>query len=307
MKFTKQFLSFEEQADKLLARGLVSDKNSLVRQLQSVSYYRLSGYCYPFKKNDPSGAKSKLDDFVPGTTADQIWDRYVFDRKLRLLVMDALERIEIDSRTQLAYLHAEQFGAFGYADDPASLPNLTLKDRSRLLEDLRYQHLNSREQFVEHFRLKYGDNHNDLPIWVACEIMTFGNLLSFYRGCHATIQKRLAARYLVHETVCETWLRTLNTIRNICAHHSRLWNRVLGLKPKIPARDPKWHLSKADQRPISNNRVFAVLAICRHCLEIIAPDSGWRERLKDLLASHPSIPLSSMGFMEGWEEHPLWK
>lgn len=312
MKFTKPFLSYDQQADQLIARGLQGDKATITTHLQSVSYYRLSGYWYPFRKQDPANPARKLDDFYPDATIAKVWDRYVFDRRLRLLVMDALERIEVDARTRLAYLHAEKHGPFGYADDPATLPGLNLPDRTKFLDYFREQLATSREEFVVHFRTKYGSDHNDLPIWVACELMTFGNLFTFYRGCKPDIQKELARRYRVSDTVCQSWLKTLNTIRNICAHHARLWNRVLGVKPMIPNKDPLWRYevdtaAGKQQVPIPNDRVFSVLTICHHCLNVIAPGHSWKERFQKILAEHSDIPPAGLGLIPDWDKHPLWR
>jgi len=311
MKFTKTFLTYEQQADLLLSRGLQGDKGTLISHLQSVSYFRLSGYWYIFRKPDPARRGRKLDDFAPDATVERVWDRYVFDRRLRLLVMDALERIEVDARTRLAYLHAEKHGPFGYADDPATLPGLTVSARTKFLDTFRNYLAESDEDFVVHFRTKYGSDHNDLPIWVACELMTFGNLFTFFRGCKPDIQKALARRYGVSDTVCESWLKTLNTIRNICAHHARLWNRVLGVKPMIPNKDPKWRYevdtAAGKQRvPIPSGRVFAVLTICHHCLNVIAPGHSWKDRFQKILDDHPDIPRPGLGLIPDWDKHPLW-
>jgi abortive infection bacteriophage resistance protein len=91
-------------------------------------------------------------------------------------------------------------------------------------------------------------------------------------------------------------------IRNICAHHARLWNRVLGIKPLIPNKDPRWNKPV----PIPNDRVFAALTICRHCLGIIAPGSEWTDRFKELLDSYPDIPRAGLGLIADWDKHPLW-
>jgi len=92
-------------------------------------------------------------------------------------------------------------------------------------------------------------------------------------------------------------------VRNICAHHSRLWNRELGIKPLIPDKMPEWHA------PISipNNKVFGVLSICIYMLNRVAPNSQWKQRLKDLLAEYPLIPLNEMGFINDWEKHSIWR
>ena len=130
VNFTKPFLTYDQQADQLIARGLHGNKATIVGHLQSVSYYRLSGYWYPLREPDPAVSGKRLDDFSPGASIETVWNRYVFDRRLRLLVMDALERIEVDARTRLAYLHSQAHSPFGYADDQNSLPGQ--RDRRRI-------------------------------------------------------------------------------------------------------------------------------------------------------------------------------
>ncbi len=110
MEYTKPFLTFEEQADLLMEeRGMIADRDDLIRHLQDVGYYRLSGYWHIHKKRDS-------DEFWEGTTFKRVWDMYVFDRQFRLVVLDAVERVEVYMRTQLAYLLAEQTGPFGFLD-----------------------------------------------------------------------------------------------------------------------------------------------------------------------------------------------
>lgn len=118
MEYTKPFLTFEQQADLLMdERGMVADRDDLIRHLQDVGYYRLSGYWHMHKKRGS-------DDFWEGTTFQHVWDMYVFDRQFRLVVLDAAERVEVYMRTQLAYLLAEQTGPFGFLDR-ANLPKLS--------------------------------------------------------------------------------------------------------------------------------------------------------------------------------------
>jgi abortive infection bacteriophage resistance protein len=162
----------------------------------------------------------------------------------------------------------------------------------------------SKEAFVSHFQAKYGDCHPCLPVWEAAEVMTMGTLLTFYRGSPHRVKKAVASYFGVPDEVLHSWLLTLNAIRNICAHHGRLWNRTLGVKPFIPraAQYPDWHYPVE----IGNAKAFGVLTICRHCLGKVAPQSGWPQRLAALLAEFPSIPLAEMGFPANWKDSPLW-
>jgi abortive infection bacteriophage resistance protein len=253
-------------------------------------------YWHPFRNPGDS-------TFRANTTFDAVWQRYAFDRHLRLLVMDAVERIEIAVRTQLAYHLVHQSGdPFAYAVDLAALPQLKADQRQRLLEDLASETEHSKETFTEHFRAKYGDEHPYMPIWMAAEIMTFGCILTLFRGVHEDIRKQVAVLFGVHDTVLGSWLLTLNTVRNICAHHGRLWNREFGVQPKIPKKIGAWNRPV----PVAGQRIFTILTICKHCLDRIAPQSYWPTRWRELLAAFPFIPRGSMGFPANWEECPIW-
>ncbi len=277
---------------------MTGDRSLMIERLASVNYYRLSGYWFPFRRPGEDG-------FVPGTTFEKIWERYVFDRQLRLLVMDAIERIEIAVRDQLSYHHVHLYGPFAYVEDASSLPKQNQRDREKFLISIKEETQRSREKFVTSFFEKYGDQNKDLPLWMASEIMSFGTLLTFFRGASNQIKKAVANHFEMPSTVFESWLLALNTIRNICAHHSRLWNREIGVKPRIPweADYPEWHKPE----PISNNRLFCILTICIYCLEKVAPQSAWASRLIGHLRSHPQVPLKAMGFPNSWEESPIWK
>jgi abortive infection bacteriophage resistance protein len=294
MKFTKPPLTTSQQADLLLARGLVADKADLVARLTSVSYYRLCAYWYPFKQPDES--------FAPGTTLETIWRRYTFDRQFRLLVMDAIERVEITLRGRLAYELTHRFGSFAHLD-PLAFPGIQPAQCQRLMDDLHENAVRSREAFVEHFRKTY-DEFPDLPLWAAVETMTFGQMLTMYRYCGKHVQRDIASLFQISGTVLLSWLLTLNYIRNLCAHHSRLWNRILAIKPTIPdiRHHPLWHATNA----ISNERVFGVLTLLRYMLGFTAPHTQWRERLFALVDDYPEIPITAVGAPANWTQHPLW-
>lgn len=296
MRYEKPPLTFSQQADQLIARGLSADRSVLIERLKAVSYYRLSGYWYPFRNPDD-------DSFKPGTTINKIWKRYTFDRRLRLLVMDAIERVEVSVRTSLVYHLSHAHGPFAYTDY-TYLPNITSKSHDDFLQKITNETVHSQEVFVAHFKDKYGDSHTDLPLWMVSEVMTFGMLLTLFRGVATSIKQTIAGEYRIPDRVLESWLRALNGTRNICAHHGRLWNRELGYKPLIPKKNkhPEWH----DPVIISNNRIFAILTILKYFMNLIAPQSKWPERFAHLLTEYPEIPLLPMGFPTNWRECVIW-
>ena len=298
LKYTKPSLNPEQQADLLIHRGMLGDRQLIIEKLKVVSYYRLSGYWYPFRNPD--------DTFREGTQFETVWQRYAFDRQLRLLVMDAIERIEIAIRSQLALHHSQLFGPFGYAENPESLPDFkSSPDRAKFIERLSEETSRSREMFRGHFIAKYGDTHPHLPIWMLAEMMSMGSTLSMFKASPHKVKMLVAKPYAVPARVLESWLLCLNSVRNMCAHHARLWNRELGVKPWIPRAElyPEWHAPVA----IPNNRIFSVLTICRHFMRALAPQSQWINRLQAKFAEFPDLPMRQMGFPENWRECPIWK
>lgn len=294
MRYNKPALTYEQQADQLLARGLIADRVTLIERLQSVNYYRLSGYWYPFRKDDST--------FQQGTTFETVWRRYTFDRRLRLIVLDAIERTEIAIRTEVTYRMAHAHGPFGYLNT-ANMPNLEGADHLRLISQLRDTYARSRESFAKHFHDKYGDEHDLLPVWMVTELMALGELLTFFRGIPTGMKQAIGAKFGVSDRVFESWLRALLAVRNVCAHHSRLWNRELGYKPTIPRKDRQWH----QPVEIRDNRVFAILTILKYFMNSIAPQSNWPGRLIELLEEYPDVPRAPMGFADNWRECPIWK
>ncbi len=296
MNYNKAALSFEQQADQLLSRGFVADRARLIEALSRVSYYRLTAYWHPFKRED--------DTFAPGTSLEIIWRRYTFDRQLRLLVMDAVERVEIAVlRTLMVEQHALKYGPFGYRDEKNFRPEFAGNDHRRMVEDIDHETSRSREAFVAHFRTKYSSEAG-LPLWMAAEIASYGSLFTFFRFLNLPEQKQLASQLGLSANVLQSWLLTLNYIRNLCAHHCRLWNRELAIRPFVPdAKNiPGWHRPA----PPDNRRVFAVLTLLRWLLEKIAPASHWPARFRSLLNTYPDVPLHLMGFPAGWETSPVW-
>lgn len=108
--YSKPALTIDEQIGLLEKRGLsIHDHDRAARHLSNISYYRLSAYMLPYRLVDACG--KYMDQFVAGTTWDCVYDLYKFDRKLRLLVFDAIERIEIALRTQVSYQSSHKYGS----------------------------------------------------------------------------------------------------------------------------------------------------------------------------------------------------
>jgi abortive infection bacteriophage resistance protein len=164
--------------------------------------------------------------------------------------------------------------------------------------------LRAKEEFLVHFFRHYGDEHTRPPIWSLIELMDFGSTLTFYRGIDYKIKQGIAGKVGVPDMVFEPWLLTLNTVRNRCAHHLRLWNWTLGNPVKLPnpRKYPDWH------RPgLPNNQLGVVLFLCRFLLNQISPGNSCSVRIDQHFADFPEIPANEMGLPADWRNHHLWK
>jgi abortive infection bacteriophage resistance protein len=296
MRYIKHALTFEQQADLIISRGMIADRDILISRLQSVNYYRLSGYWHPFKTPD--------NKFKAGTTFDAVWLRYRFDRQLRIHIMDAVERVEVAIRTQLTNILAMKYGAFAHLNY-ANFPNITQTEHTLFIKRLKQDLSRSHEQFVAHFDSKYGNSHNVPPLWMIVELIPFGTTFTLFRAVDDDIKKAIADKYGVSDRVMESWLRAINSIRNACAHHSRLWNRQFGCKPLVPKKKkhPQWH----DPVSPSADRIFIIMLILKHMMNTIVPQSEWSKRIECLLDKFNEIPVYYMGFPDNWQESPIWK
>jgi abortive infection bacteriophage resistance protein len=300
MKYTKLPYTFEEQADKLLHKGLVADRDELISRLRRVSYYRLNAYFYPFKDKVTRNFKYPI-------TLEKVWANYTFDRQLRLIVFDGIERVEIAVRTSLLHIFAHKYGTFGYLD-AKNLPfiNSYFPDGfDRWVESLKTETKRSKEDFIKHFINKYGDEHDLPPIWALAEIMNFGDMQQFFNAVEIDIKKEIAKEFGVSVDVLVSWIRAIGAVRNICAHHGRLFNRGLGLQPNIPRRNkyPEWH----NPFTFDNRKIASVITVLKVMLGVVAPTSSWSSRFIKLMNSNPNIPNRWMGFPDNWRDHELWK
>ncbi|MDF2867330.1 MAG: AbiD [Gammaproteobacteria bacterium] len=288
MEYQKPPLTFEEQLELLASRGLIIDnEDHALVYLRNISYYRLSAYFLPFKDGER---------FLPGTTFNQAVELYKFDRKLRLLVLEAIEIIEISLRAQFSSYLSHLHGAFGYLKSENFSPKF---QHTVWLQRLVKATSDSTETFIAHFKNKYKTSEH-LPLWMALEVISFGSLSILFKGLKGHDQQAIAKHYQVPDVVLSSWLHSLVYVRNLCAHHARLWNRTLTFKPKIPK-------NIVNQSRASNSSVYGLLSIIQFCLLRIDDNLDWKSRLIKLLNDHSSIPIKAMGFPIDWQKQFLWK
>lgn len=313
----KPWVPFVEQLARLELRGLEVENRVTARDyLERIGYYRLSGYWYPLRNIDQAktSVQSKvvrLDTFVPGSRFEDVVRLYVFDKKLRLLALDALERIEMAVRVDIAHLLGQR-DPLAYEKPDCLHGNFTKKliaqgrDKGKTQHQVwldKYQvklHSARKAPFVQHHMQKYGA----LPIWVAIELWDFGLLSKLFAGMQFKDQQEIAGLYRVpNGQTFAQWLRSLHFIRNVSAHHSRLWNEnVFELSP-LPQSWPA---------KLNHARPFFYFCLMQQLLSVICPHSSWGRRFMTLLADdfpavvNGQISLTEMGTFPGWERWGLW-
>jgi len=296
--YRKPALTYEAQLDRLLDRGMkVENREDALMALASISYYRLSAYWYPFRVRDSSGrVASKIQ---AGTKFEEVLQLYEYDRQLRLLVLNAIERIEVAVRTQITYYMSHEYGAFAHVDSRNFHPKF---NHAGWLSRLESEAQQSSDQFIRHYRDKY-EGFPTVPVWMITEIMSLGSLSRFYRGLANSDKRAVAQHFNIHHRRLQGWLHVLTYVRNICAHHSRLWNRELAIRPER-VKEPEW------RPPITpnNNRIFYVLLILRYLMRIGGNGGEWVVDANLLLERMTDQPRyqEAMGLPEDWRGHPLW-
>ncbi|MEF9877520.1 MAG: Abi family protein, partial [Gordonibacter sp.] len=183
-----------------------------------------------------------------------------------------------------------------------NLPSISQERYENFISKCKEKLSYSREPFALHFTEKYGDSHGLPPYWVLVNMMDFGQMFTLYRGASREIRKEIANNLGITPAVLDSWLKALNTARNICAHHGRLWNRTQGTKPFIPRKDVRWH----KPYEVAPEKIFAVLTLLSYLLEYIAPHTQWRKRLLGLLGTRSDSEIQRMGFSKDWALCPFW-
>lgn len=293
--YPKHLISFADQIVLLKQRGLVfTDEAKALHLLRNISYYRLSGYWYPLL------ADKQNHVFKPGSTFDAAYNIYKFDSELRKLIITELEKIEVSVRTQIAYILSSQWDGYWFAD--ASHFNDPIH-HAKILSKIDEEYRRSDEEFVTAFKSKYSDPFP--PSWITMEITSFGTLSILYNNLLPGKAKRSIADYFgLPDTVFASWLHSIVYIRNICAHHCRLWNRTLSIRPLMPRSPRKPFVTL----PANGTRqVYFIMSMIVYLSNIINPNHSFVERFKDLISRYPSIDIRAMGFPTDWKNEDMWK
>lgn len=292
--FTKPATTHAEQIALLRQRGmLIEDEAQAVFYLQHLNYYRLGAYWLPLE------ADHATHTFKPGTRFEDVLNHYIFDRELRLLLLDAIERVEVSVRTQWAYQMAHRHGPHAHLE-PALARDWKnwIADSAQLVSYVE----RSREKFIQHLTHSYAESLP--PVWAVCEIIPLGLLSRLYSNIKPIATRSAISRtYGVDQQVFESWLHHLHFLRNLCAHHSRVWNREFVITSEVPKSKPQ---ALRGQFQHGSRKLYNSLLILLHLMDVIAPHHQWRQRLIGLIDTH-AMPTAAMDFPEDWRTRPIWQ
>lgn len=296
MKYDKPATTLEQQIDLLEERGMhVPDRERAGHYLRHIGYYRLSAYWLPFEQ-PRSTQDARSHRFSAGTTFDDVLDRYVFDRKLRILTLEALERIEVSIRACWVNAISLRHGVHGYLDASVfRCPYWHAKQLARVASDLE----NSHEVFVKHYRRKY-TSPGLPPMWVMAETLSFGALSGWIQKTRDTGIQTELMRHLGLPTmeIVHGVLHNLSHLRNLCAHHARLWNRqFVKTYPRIKKIPEMYPPQSPEGRYRSVNNHLIML---QHLMPRINPKTSWPSRLVEVLDSQDEDTRSAMNLPENW-------
>jgi len=328
--YRKTPISIEQQLEKLKSRGLIVDDEELAKSyLSNISYYRLRAYTFPFQDNENEDADHRF--FRKDIHFCDIIDLYCFDRRLRSLIFNAIEKIEVAVRAKMTQIYCDKTNDSHWFEDESLfldksyfVTNEVKKEDGTtgyekeevfhfniLADDIEKEVGRSNEDFIKHYYNRYSSPEMP-PAWMTLETITLGTLSRLYELLiNDDNKKELAYEFgLTNWKVFANWLHGISTLRNCCAHHSRIWNKRFIINITLPYNTNYSFLSRDIIESTRNNKLFAFLCCIQYILKIISPDSNFKSALIDLIQNAGKlVMIKDMGFPEdgNWRHFDVWK
>lgn len=303
MALTKPFKTYAQQVELLQERGMhVENPVEAQTFLERYNYYRLSGYWYPMREFDDETGKAR-DVFIDGASFDLVIDLYRFDEDLRHALFFEVGQLETAFRTMLGHelgrldplihLDATKLGAVAQHQKQKGSTR-----HSDWLANYKRSLRKSKEDFVRHHNEKYD---GEMPIWAAVEIMDWGMLSHLYAMSPDIVKSDIAERCTLSAPQLGSWMKSLNILRNLAAHHARMFNRVYAIEPKLSSDPRLVNLASV------MNRTFGQLSLVQYLLRELKLSEA--TRLPMILRSYPHnplVPFSRTGAPQNWDTLELW-
>ncbi|MCL1934153.1 MAG: Abi family protein [Candidatus Azobacteroides sp.] len=281
----------------LKQRGLtISNEQKAISYLTNIGYFRLSAYFYPLLKEPKTEHLYKN-----GATFDKAMDMYRFDRKLRMLIFNEIEKIEVAIRSAMNNLISDELKDVFWATNPQYFRSPAIF--AKTLSLIQTETAKNKEDFIAHFQSKYSNPYP--PVWMITEIIPLGVLINLCNNlANKSLLKKVAHQFGLPLPVFSSWTVLLVNLRNICGHHARLWNREIPFTSH-KLNNPKFAWINSDNTDMK--RVYFRICIIKYLLFTVSPNNRFTQKLKTLLSEYPTVDIRAMGFPADWENEPLWK
>lgn len=294
--YTKAYSSPRQLVGLLRSRGLsITNEARVENYLKHIGYYRFSAYLYPLLTMPKENHVYKTD-----ATFDKALDMYRFDRHLRLLMFNQIEKIEVAVRSAIVNITSRETGNPFWMTDPACFYDFNQFVKTQQLIDSELA--KSREDFIEHFRRTYTEPYP--PAWMLAEILPLGVLTKIYENIKSNqIRKLIAQEFALNVPVFMSWMTIITVARNNCCHHARVWNRTFALRALTMRHMTRPWISTS----VNQQKVYFSLCVIKFFLDIISPTNDMKAKLQSLFTEYPTIDTNALGFPTGWDQEALWQ
>lgn len=304
----KPFKSHDQLIELLHSRGIdfssPDSKSFAKKKLQRIGYYNLiNGYSSLFWKDD------QKDVYKDGTTIIEIYNLYLFDKKLREIFLHNILPLETNIKSLIAYYFPQAHPETHYLtyDNFDTTRKDSNKNITGLIADIQKQIAGRySDPSISHYLKKYGY----VPLWVLNNILTLGTISKFYSLMQQKERQEISKIFHLSDNVLESILTYISSIRNFCAHGNRLYC----YRSKRPLIDTSLHrnmgIGKSDKGEYQYGKrdLFAVMI----ALKLTISKREFKRLVKDIdvalknLNSHIStltedVILESMGFPIKWK------
>ena len=294
--FSKSYTEESSLIALLQSRGLsITDESKAHHYLTHIGYYRLSAYMYPLLYTP-----KEQHIYKKGATFDKVMMLYRFDKKLRLLLFNEIEKIEVAVRSAVVKHGCEVIGDTFWMTNPSNFSNPVKFSKTLHLIDDELNH--SKEDFITHFKDTYKDPYP--PAWMLSEILPLGVITNIYSNIkNKKIKKRISQSFNLQIAPFESWMTIVTLTRNACCHHARVWNKAYTIRATMPNQFLRpWITLPTDQL-----RIYFNMCIVKYFLDIISPGNDMLSKMQSLFAEYPEVDLRALGFPSGnWQDEPLW-
>jgi len=297
INYTKTCILPQDMIPLLKKRGLdISGEQRAAGYLANIGYFRLSAYFYPLLK------EPKTDHiYKEGATFDMALDMYRFDRKLRILLFNEIEKIEVAIRSAMNNWISDGLNDVFWMTDEKYFKNSVIF--SKTMDIIQSEISKTKEEFILHFHNKYINPYP--PAWMITEIIPLGALYNIFNNLKSkSLKKKVSNTFGLSLPAFSSWMLILSNLRNLCGHHVRVWNKEISFVASNPLQHTfPW----IDSSNTDLKRIYFRICIIKYLLFTVSPNNIFTRKLKSLLAEYPTIDVKAMGFPANWQTEPLWQ